>query len=232
MAWIGLDFEAMDGVHDCGGMHGLGAIEHDGGASPPFHEVWEGRMHAMMLALAAAGHRKGSLRYGIESMGPTYLTTSYYEHWLFSVERSLNESGLVPAGTLEARIAEGRLAAAQATSDQALAATIRARLTQAFRRPMEGPPPALRVGQQVRVDRYRTSHDGHTRCPRYVRGIEGVIERICPHEAFPEGLPLGEVTPMACYTVRFASTDIWGPDAEAFSLSVDLMERYLNGLSR
>ena len=44
-------------------------------------------------------------RYARESMEPGhYLTSSYYEHWLFGLERLLEERGLVSAGELETRI--------------------------------------------------------------------------------------------------------------------------------
>ncbi len=36
--------------------------------------------------------------------------------------------------------------------------------------------PAFRPGQRVRVRRMRP--EGHTRCPRYVRGALGTIERV------------------------------------------------------
>jgi hypothetical protein len=33
--------------------------------------------------------------------------------------------------------------------------------------------------------------------------------------------------PQHVYTVGFASTELWGPDAEPFTLHVDLFETYL-----
>ena len=36
----------MDGVHDMGGMHGFGPVQHEEN-EPVFHEPWEGRVYAM-----------------------------------------------------------------------------------------------------------------------------------------------------------------------------------------
>ena len=36
----------MNGVHDMGGMHGMGPIEHEKNA-PVFHAPWEGRVFAL-----------------------------------------------------------------------------------------------------------------------------------------------------------------------------------------
>ena len=33
----------MDGIHDMGGMHGLGPIDYEAD-EPVFHHAWEGRM--------------------------------------------------------------------------------------------------------------------------------------------------------------------------------------------
>ena len=44
----------MNGVHDMGGMHGLGAIAPDPN-EPLFHADWESRVLAMNLAVGAWG---------------------------------------------------------------------------------------------------------------------------------------------------------------------------------
>ena len=58
MIGVGLAMDptaAMNGVHDLGGMHGFGpvAIERD---EPVFHQEWEGRVFAMLVAVRMAGH--------------------------------------------------------------------------------------------------------------------------------------------------------------------------------
>ena len=45
----------MDGIHDMGGMHGMGPIVREAD-EPVFHEAWEGRALALTRAMMAAGH--------------------------------------------------------------------------------------------------------------------------------------------------------------------------------
>ena len=42
----------MNGVHDMGGMHGMGPIQYEKD-EPVFHEPWEGRVYAMSRAMGA-----------------------------------------------------------------------------------------------------------------------------------------------------------------------------------
>lgn len=97
----------MNGVHDIGGMDGIGPIEAEAD-EPVFHEDWERRMFALMLACFAGGqYNVDEFRHGIERMGASkYLDTTYYEHWLASVERLLTEKGVLTKDEIEARKAE------------------------------------------------------------------------------------------------------------------------------
>ena len=45
----------MNGVHDMGGMHGMGPIVPEA-EGPVFHHAWEGRVHAMTLASPTRGN--------------------------------------------------------------------------------------------------------------------------------------------------------------------------------
>ena len=94
----------MNGIHDLGGMHGLGPIvvEPD---EPVFHADWERRVFGMFLPIAALGaFNLDELRHAIERMGaPAYLNTSYYEHWLHADETLLVEKGVLQQGELDAR---------------------------------------------------------------------------------------------------------------------------------
>ena len=42
----------MNGVHDMGGMHGMGPIQYERN-EPVFHEPWEGRIFALNRAMSA-----------------------------------------------------------------------------------------------------------------------------------------------------------------------------------
>src|SRR5207244_10033593 len=77
---------AMNGVHDMGGMHGLGPVEPEPN-EPVFHHDWERKAFALTMAAGFLGKWNIDMgRYARELMpGPEYLTTSYYEHWLYGL---------------------------------------------------------------------------------------------------------------------------------------------------
>jgi hypothetical protein len=92
----------MNGIHDCGGMHGLGPIDIDPD-QPVFRHDWERRMFGMFILAFAGGHYNiDQFRAAIEEMGPAeYIQSTYYEHWLHSLEKwcklngSLSEDEIV-----------------------------------------------------------------------------------------------------------------------------------------
>src|SRR5262249_10854091 len=86
----------MNGVHDLGGMHGFGPVVREPD-EPVFHADWERRAFGLTLAGGAWGRWNLDMsRSEREQMPPAdYLATSYYEHWLFGLERLLVKHGLV-----------------------------------------------------------------------------------------------------------------------------------------
>lgn len=96
----------MNGIHDLGGMHGLGPIAPETN-EPVFHEDWERRVFGVMIATFAGGNfNVDEFRHGIERMNPAdYLGTSYYEHWLHTIEANLIEKGVITRKELDDRIA-------------------------------------------------------------------------------------------------------------------------------
>ena len=97
----------MNGIHDLGGMHGMGPIRPEPD-EPVFHEDWERRVFGLMVATFGGGqYNVDEFRHAIERMGPAhYLESSYYEHWLSAVETLLVEKGVLSADELAARKAE------------------------------------------------------------------------------------------------------------------------------
>ena len=91
----------MNGIHDMGGMHGMGAvvIEKD---EPVFHARWEARTYALQRAASFHGRWNTDMsRFSRERMPPAaYLAASYYERWLFGLQTLLVEEGLVTAQEL------------------------------------------------------------------------------------------------------------------------------------
>jgi hypothetical protein len=109
----------MNGVHDLGGMHGMGPVAPEPN-EPVFHHAWEARMLA--LNIAAGAWRKWNIdagRHARERIPPAdYLRLGYYEKWLAGLLTLLAESGLVGAG----EIASGRPAPGSAKAAPPLTA--------------------------------------------------------------------------------------------------------------
>jgi nitrile hydratase len=97
----------MNGIHDLGGMHGLGPVVREEN-EPVFHEDWERHVFAVLnLALAAGQFNVDQIRHAIERMAPAeYLTSSYYEHWLHAAEDLLDKKGVVTRAELEKRMTD------------------------------------------------------------------------------------------------------------------------------
>jgi nitrile hydratase subunit beta len=97
----------MNGIHDLGGMHGLGPVVREE-SEPVFHEEWERRVFAVLnLTMAAGQYNVDELRHAIERMAPArYLESSYYEHWLHAAEDLLDAKGVVTHGEIARRAAE------------------------------------------------------------------------------------------------------------------------------
>jgi nitrile hydratase len=214
----------VDGIHDLGGRQGFGRViaEPD---EPPFHEPWEGRVHGM----SETATLDPGFRYAIERMDPAdYLTTSYYEHWLTSIETRCLEHGRFTRAELDAaaeRIAAGEPVPRRLDPEAAVAA--RAMLRPRPKSTYSAPPPVHACGDRVTVVRLLPS--GHTRCPGYLRGASGVVERV--HAPMPlldvfESED-GRVEPQAWYTVAFAAADLWQIAGPGHTVLVDLWERHL-----
>lgn len=213
----------MNGVHDMGGMHGMGPVVPEPG-EPVFHEAWEGRVHALNLASPTRGNIDAG-RHKLELIAPAeYLRMSYYEKWLTRLEELLLAGGFVTPDEL----ASGRAdpTAAKATPVRK-AADVPAALTAPYSYVREVGAPAFEVGDRVRAR--VISPTGHTRLPRYVRGRVGVIDRRHGAHVFPDRHAHGEgEDPHHLYSVRFDARELWGPDAPPRdSVRLDLWEPYL-----
>ena len=216
----------MNGIHDMGGMHGMGPFEYERD-EPVFHAAWEGRVWALTRALGA--WRKWNIdagRYGIEVLPPRdYLRMSYYERWLARMEAQVVAFGLVT----QEELATGRPAAGTtpATPPYTLdsAARVLNRGIASSREP--GVAPKFAVGQAVRA---RNLHPtGHTRLPRYARGKTGVIARdhgvyvFADTNAHFQGEHRQHV-----YSVRFTARELWGDAASPRdSVHLDLWDDHL-----
>ncbi len=205
----------MDGIHDLGGMQGLGPVAHSR-AEPTFHDRWEAAARGLMEVVAGAvGASGGEFRHSIERMDPGhYLTSSYYEHWLTAAATLAVEHGLVTRSELDAR-AGGRFP----LSGPVLALPVAD----------PGPDvsePRFGVGDEVRVREWHPA--GHTRCPRYVRGKTGVVVRLDGVYSVPDVEAHGTARRREpTYSVRFDTAELWQDGQRGVSVHVDLWDSYL-----
>jgi nitrile hydratase beta subunit len=205
----------VDGIHDLGGMQGLGSVDHSP-AEAVFRHRWEAVARALLAVVAGAVEASGGeFRHSIERMEPGhYLTSSYYEHWLTAAATLAVEHGLVTGSELEAR-AGGRF-------------------------PLSGPvvaPPVVDAGPDVGTPRFgvgdrvrvRERHPpGHTRCPGYVRGKAGTVARLDGIYSVPDIEAHGTARRREpTYSVRFDAAELWGDGQRGVLVHVDLWDSYL-----
>jgi nitrile hydratase len=219
----------VDGAHDMGGMHGFGPVVVPR-SDDVFHAPWEKRAFAMqiLVGLERLGAGPGG-RATREEMEPgEYLAASYYERWLWSAQRRLERKGNLAPGELERAVERLRAGTDEARSaDPAQAARTVAALCESSGRLAMPAAPRFGPGDIVRVRRMRPPR--HTRCPRYVRGTTGVVERIQGEDELPDVANYERDAPVEpVYAVAFRSEDLWGPGEEPpFTVILDLWESYL-----
>jgi nitrile hydratase subunit beta len=217
----------MNGVHDMGGMHGMGPIvvEKD---EPVFHSRWEARVYALHRAMGP--WRKWNIdtgRYEIELIpAADYLRMSYYEKWFARFVSLLVKTGVVTRSEVESGKPEaGSVKLKPAlTPDRVPAVALNRNLPTS-----EDPSikPRFRVGQVVRARNINPT--GHTRLPRYARGRVGQVDRDHGVHIFPDtnALGLGEKR-QHVYSVKFAARELWGDQASPRdSVDLDMWDDYL-----
>jgi len=208
----------MNSLHDLGGMNGFGDVRPTP-PGPAFHSDAERRIFGVAMALVVARWCDADgFRFAIESLPvELYVRECFPANWLAGLETQLQETGLLPAGVLDAIVSGVQSAL-----------------------PPPGPPPSLipdrgeaplpsrfGVGDRVRVRNVNPT--GHTRLPRYLRGQVGTIVAERGIFDFPDFLAARTGRrPQTLYTVTFPARVIWGEQAAADdSLTADLYDDYL-----
>ena len=216
----------MDGIHDMGGMDGFGPIPITN-KEPVFHATWEARVWAMNTASGAWGEWNiDTGRYTLEQLDPAlYLSSSYYQRWLYRTENLLVDHGLVSREEIETPPAnrDTKISREPLSLDDILT---RQRNTRSARL-NDDVAPRYHMGDQVRA---RNVHPkGHTRIPRYVRGRLGVIDRDHGVFIFPDtNAVFAGKRPQHLYSVCFTAREIWGTKAVVTDkVYVDLWDEYL-----
>jgi nitrile hydratase subunit beta len=202
----------MNGVHDMGGMHGMGPIRAEAD-EPVFHEAWEGRVYAITRAIGA--WRKWNIdtgRYYIERIAPAdYLRMSYYEKWFTRLVELLIKTGMVSREEIETgQPAAGSPKLSPPLRPDAVPQAALNRNIQSSHDPAVHP--LFKAGQHVRARNLNPT--GHTRLPRYARGKLGTI--VLDHGVynFPDTNADGRGPKRQhVYAVRFAARELWGDQA-------------------
>jgi nitrile hydratase len=217
----------MNGVHDMGGMHGMGPVRAEIG-EPVFHERWESRVYVLTRAIRA--WHKWNIdagRFYIERIDPAeYLRVSYYERWYVSLVELLIKTGMVSREEVES----GSPAAGSTKLTPPLRAeqVPAAALNRGFASSHEPAiRPRFKAGQRVRA---RNIHpEGHTRLPRYARGKTGTIALDHGVYNFPDtNAHGGGEHRQHVYSVRFAARELWGDQASARDfVHLDLWDDHL-----
>jgi nitrile hydratase beta subunit len=217
----------VNGVHDMGGMQGMGAIERET-LEPTFHMAWEGRVYALMRTLRT---RTGlwnldAFRHGLEVLPPAdYLRMTYYERWFAWLLTTVVAAGDATQAEIDSgKPGPGERKSAPLLAAEAVPAMVANRGS--ARRPAAATP-RFKASQRVRA---RNIHPtGHTRLPRYARGKIGVIGLDRGVFVFPDtnARQQGE-KPQHLYSVRFEARELWGERASARDfVHIDMWDEYL-----
>ena len=221
----------MNGPQDVGGKQGLGPVvaEPD---EPTFDSEWERRVFGLAFcSWLASGVAVDQSRQAQAAMPyARYYGSSYYERWLYALERLMLERGVITPAELEAGVAETEPATPPLVEPAELAGAVIGLAEHGLKRFRAAPAePLFEAGQPVRA---RNMHPRtYDRLPTYVKGRRGVVDAYCGSFPHPTDQAEGRLdAPGAhCYRVRFKATELWGPSAEhpGDSLCIDLFENYL-----
>ncbi len=223
--------QPASGVADMGGSDGWGRAPVPDPDERVFEEQWEARAFAMaLLSMRLSGTNLDAFRHSMNRLDRAhYIDDGYYGRWLYGAENLLMDSNIIAPGTVEARAvnisgghAEEPPAPEPAKPDYAPTAAGSLRAVDAA--------PAFSVGQRVRAK--VQDAPGHTRLQRYTQGHVGTVAIVEPPQVLPDTHAhfLGENAQWV-YTVSFDSRELFGSDAESFTLHTDLYEDYLEDAS-
>ena len=193
-----------------------------------FHASWERRVLALTLAMGATGSWNIDASRAARETLPDYAELSYYAIWLNALEKLMLERGLVQADELAlCRMIHPALPVARVLKADAVAPAL-ARGSPTVR--VAHSAARFEIGQAVRTRAASVGH--HSRLPNYVRGKNGVIERIHGCHVFAESQAQGfGEQPQWLYTVVFDRSEVWGAgecnESNPLTLSIDAWESTL-----
>lgn len=212
----------MNGIHDMGGMQGMGPLHYEKN-EPVYHAEWESRVDAMDAAMQATGKIPGARRTIEEKISAAdYLRMSYYERWFTAMIERLITARLATRSEIESgEPAERNTGSVHAVS--ATEAVAFRRRNQSSRKNIDLAP-QFQVGQRVRARNMNPVT--YTRLPRYARGRLGTVASIRGVFTNPDVDAGGK--PQNLYSVRFSARDLWGEQgAPQDAVYIDMWDGYL-----
>jgi nitrile hydratase len=223
---------SVDGIHDLGGVEGYGSPDFAPNERARVDQRWEAVAGAGVFALLRSGLTNlDAFRHRIERIDPRrYFDVSYWGRWLAAVESTMVDQGLTTPDEIDDVIRrQGHEPAASAEPPllhPAVSLESRDNAPGALR--PTATEPRFAPGDEVRTLDH-APHAGHHRLPHYVRGRKGTVVRVYPGFTFPDTMAHGRgENPCHVYAVRFAATELWGPDADgAQRCHLDVFEPYL-----
>ncbi|WP_320203198.1 nitrile hydratase subunit beta [Agrobacterium rosae] len=223
----------MNGVHDLGGMDGMGPVGPTGW-EPTYHAEWEKAAWAFFPFCARAGmYGLDEFRHHLEKLHPVhYFTAFYYEHWVHATEEIGLQKGYWTEAELKKRTDYYRTypnAPLPPNNDCALVEFAEAAVKNGFSTARTiNQQPKFKIGDIVTVD--RSVPKKHTRRQGYVQGRTGEIVLFHGPHVYPDttgnGMP---ETSEHLYTVRFLNRELFGEEAGEpnGSVTTDLWEPYI-----
>jgi nitrile hydratase subunit beta len=222
----------VNGPQDIGGRQGLGAVPFEAD-EPVFHADWERRVFGLSFCgWLASGISVDESREAQASMPyARYYGSSYYERWLYGLERLMVRKGVLSEEELEDGAARAGDCPPPLVEPERLIETVVGLAVNGAERLRDAPAPhTYEVGDRVRAK--VVNPRSYDRLPAYVKGRAGVIEEHYGAFARPEDLAAGRYgEPGAhCYRVRFDAFELWGDSAERSgdAVCIDLFESYLD----
>lgn len=185
-----------------------------------FHGPWEARVFALTLAMGATGAWNLDMSRSARETLPRYRQLDYYGIWLAALEKLLLERGLVTHAELQAGRPLGPTLPALRVLRVLRGAQVAAVLAAGAPTAREARAAArFAPGDHVRMNAAPAAH--HTRLPGYLRGRQGVVERVHGAHVFADANArgMGEDAQWL-YTVVFHAD-------EGHSVSCDAFEPYL-----
>jgi nitrile hydratase subunit beta len=95
----------MNGIHDLGGMDGLGPIVRETN-EPVFHSDWERQVAGLFfLTILKDFYNDDEFRQAREKLQPVkYLEYPYYQHWLLAIQQLLIEKQFLTDDEIKKRM--------------------------------------------------------------------------------------------------------------------------------